>query len=448
MLKNHFRFFIIAFLLFDCLNVNAQDVLVKGQLSNTGTSKYIYLSKLFGSKVSVVDSVKHTEGKFSFNKPDRFERGFYKIGAQPSGTSVTLILGEPNVNVSGDLAEGGKASIEQSQENAVYFTYQQLNDNQNKTSSFFQKQAEQLRSQQLSEADFQKEIGKLQAKFDSLALNYNQSSNSLIAQNPGLFITKVMSMFMNIDTAKANTFFGDAEYNDSELCNGDMLSSKISIYFQRFLNPDINSWKQGANTLLTQFPAGTNSRQVLYLTTIDMFGPYDQDFSRELAVRYLKEYPQSSYAKQALANAPKGSPVVGDEAPLISLAGVDGKTIHLKSLRGKVVLLDFWASWCGPCRQENPNVVRAYNAYKSKGFTVFSVSLDENKEKWQAAIAKDGLVWPNHVSDLKGWKSSAAALYNVKGIPATFLLDKKGVVVATNLRGEALEQKLKELLNE
>lgn len=448
MLKNHFRFFIIAFLLVDCLNVNAQDVLVKGQLSNTGTSKYIYLSKLFGSKVSVVDSVKHAEGKFSFNKPNQFERGFYKISAVPNGTSITLILGEPNVKVSGDLAQGGKASIEQSQENAVYVTYQQLNDNQNKISTFFQKQAEQLRSQQLSEPVFQQEIDKLQAKFDSLSISYNQSSATLIAQNPGLFITKVMNMFTNIDTVKATSFFREAEYKDAELCNGDMLSSKISIYFQRYLNPDINSWKQGVNTLLTEFPANTNNRQILYLTTIDMFSPYDQDFARELAIRYVKEYPQSSYAKQALANAPKGSPTVGEEAPLISLAGVDGKIINLKSLRGKVVLLDFWASWCGPCRQENPNVVRAYTAYKSKGFTVFSVSLDDNKEKWLAAIAKDGLTWPNHVSDLKGWKSSAAALYNVKGIPATFLLDKKGVIVATNLRGEALEQKLKELLNE
>ena len=448
MLKNHFCFFIIAFLLVDYLNVNAQDVLVQGQLSNTGTSKYIYLSKLFGSKVSVIDSMKHMQGKFSFNRPTNFERGFYKISATPKGTSVTLILGEPNIKVSGDLSEGGKASIELSQENAVYITYQQLNDNQNKLSAFFQKQAEQLRTQQLPEADYQKEINKLQLKFDSLSTSYNLSTSSLISQNPSLFISKVMSMFMNIDTVQALRFFKPSEYNDTEFCNGDMLSSKINIYFQRYLNPDLNSWKQGVTTLLTQFPVNTNSRQVLYLSTIDMFGPYDQDFSRELALRYVKEYPHSYFAKQALANAPKGSPVAGDEAPLISLPSVEGKVINLKSLRGKVVLLDFWASWCGPCRQENPNVVRAYNTYKSKGFTVYSVSLDESKEKWQAAIAKDGLVWPNHVSDLKGWKSSAAALYNVKGIPATFLLDKKGVIVATNLRGEALEQKLKELLTE
>lgn len=448
MLKNHFRFFIIAFLLVDSLNVNAQNILVQGQLSNTGVSKYIYLSKLFGNKVTVIDSVKNVQGKFSFNKSEKFERGFYKISAVPNGTSVTLVLGEPNVKVTGDLSTGGKASIEQSQENAVYITYQQLNDNQNKLSTHYQKQADQLRSQQLSETDYQKQINLLQAQFDSLSISYNQSSSALVAQNQGLFISKVMSMFINIDTAKAATFFRPSEYTDPELCNGDMLSSKISIYFQRYLNPDLNSWKQGVNTLLGLFPANTNNRQVLYLTTIDMFSPYDQDFARELAVRYSKEYPLSSYAKQALANAPKGSPIAGEEAPLISLAGVDGKVIHLKSLRGKVVLLDFWASWCGPCRQENPNVVRAYNTYKSKGFTVYSVSLDDNKEKWQAAIAKDGLVWPNHVSDLKGWKSSAAALYNVKGIPATFLLDKKGVVVATNLRGEALEQKLKELLNE
>jgi thiol-disulfide isomerase/thioredoxin len=126
--------------------------------------------------------------------------------------------------------------------------------------------------------------------------------------------------------------------------------------------------------------------------------------------------------------------------------GLDGKARKLSDLKGKVVLIDFWASWCGPCRRENPNVVRAYQQYKSKGFEVFSVSLDKAKEPWEKAIEQDGLVWPNHVSDLAGWSNVAAAAYGVTAIPATFLIDQEGKVVATNLRGPALANKLNELL--
>jgi thiol-disulfide isomerase/thioredoxin len=110
------------------------------------------------------------------------------------------------------------------------------------------------------------------------------------------------------------------------------------------------------------------------------------------------------------------------------------------------VLIDFWASWCGPCRRENPTVVRAYQKYKDKGFEIFSVSLDSDKTRWTQAIAQDGLVWPNHVSDLAGWRNAAAGAYGVSSIPATFLLDRNGNIVGTNLRGPALEARLSELL--
>jgi len=132
-------------------------------------------------------------------------------------------------------------------------------------------------------------------------------------------------------------------------------------------------------------------------------------------------------------------------APDIQLEDPNGKVIALSSLKGQVVLLDFWASWCKPCRQENPNVVAAYNKYKAQGFTVYSVSLDEKKGAWEQAIKADNLSWVNHVSDLKGWQSSAAALYGVQSIPASFLIDKNGVVIGQNLRGAALEQKLQEV---
>ena len=135
----------------------------------------------------------------------------------------------------------------------------------------------------------------------------------------------------------------------------------------------------------------------------------------------------------------------GGEAPEISLMSPDNKKVTLSSLRGKIVMIDFWASWCGPCRRENPNVVRLYQKYKDKGFEIMGVSLDTDRNRWKAAIEADGLTWI-HGSDLKGWRSAPAGLYQVHSIPQTFLLDKEGKIIAKGLRGEALANKLEELL--
>ncbi len=133
-------------------------------------------------------------------------------------------------------------------------------------------------------------------------------------------------------------------------------------------------------------------------------------------------------------------------APDLIMKSPEGKEIKLSSLKGKVVLVDFWASWCGPCRKENPNVVRLYNKYKNKGFTIYSVSLDTEKSSWVNAIEQDGLIWPNHVSDLLGWKSFVVKLYGFDAIPHTVLVGKDGNIIDIGLRGKALEDKLAELL--
>lgn len=135
----------------------------------------------------------------------------------------------------------------------------------------------------------------------------------------------------------------------------------------------------------------------------------------------------------------------GQIAPDFTQNDPDGKPISLKDFRGKYVLIDFWASWCGPCRVENPNVVRAYERFKSKNFTVFGVSLDREKPKWLKAIADDQLNWPN-VSDLKFWQNEVAQLYKVTGIPQNFLLDPEGRIIGKNLRGEALDAFLEKTL--
>jgi len=184
-----------------------------------------------------------------------------------------------------------------------------------------------------------------------------------------------------------------------------------------------------------------------YLYQFSMGGPsVDQSRIADAYVKLDTTIKQSFYGKKLKdgLNVNQNT-AIGAVAPAIELGTPDGKSLSLASLKGKYVLVDFWASWCGPCRQENPNVVKAYNQYKDKNFTILGVSLDNDKAAWQQAIASDKLTW-NHVSDLKGWESTTAAAYGVQAIPANFLLDKDGKIIAKNLRGEELDKKLAELL--
>jgi thiol-disulfide isomerase/thioredoxin len=207
-----------------------------------------------------------------------------------------------------------------------------------------------------------------------------------------------------------------------------------------------------------------NAVNIIFTSTIlpspDMgfnnWDPKNLDLLKKMSQAFQKQHPESPITRALLDQ----TAVIETEyqkhlemssgsmsAPEIALKNPNGTEMRLSNLKGKVVLVDFWASWCQPCRKENPNVVRLYKKFKSKGFEIFSVSLDQDPKAWKDAIAKDGLIWPNHVSDLMGWQTPLVQQFGLQSIPYTVLLDREGKIIGVSLRGEQLERKLEEVLN-
>jgi len=282
---------------------------------------------------------------------------------------------------------------------------------------------------------------KVTGNWDALE-NYNVegSAGSASLRN---FVALIRENLRDINTMSIIIDSLKAKNNDSLLTAAKKDMEDYKFKFTRYIEMYADTTKF--------FPVAMFSAQMLNPAV-------EKDYLLAFSQSLTRRFPHATQAKEFESRInkmltgpsqqqaePSAGPAEGATAPDINLPTPDGNKVALSSFKGKYVLLDFWASWCGPCRHENPNVVAAFQKYKGKNFTVFSVSLDNNKDKWQEAIKHDNLTW-THVSDLKGWESGAAAMYGVQSIPANFLVDPSGKIIARDLRGDDLEAKLQEVL--
>lgn len=292
-------------------------------------------------------------------------------------------------------------------------------------------------------------VKELLAEHDSLAYNNLWDKKS----NQSKWVNHVVEMLMPSlkSAAGQKAAYQQLMVNDKQ--NADALVAQSQDNVSRV----VSKYQQAYNELDAYMTARlkdaikANKEDICVLMFLDIFSR-DQNAAlhNEVISALHNKYPDHAIVKDRwnYMNSPASKVAIGAIAPDLEFPDPDGKMRKLSDLRGKVVLVDFWASWCGPCRRENPNVTNIYSKYHDKGFEVFSVSLDSDAASWKRAIEADKLVWPNHVSDLKKWQSKAAAMYGVSSIPSTFLLDKEGRIVQRNLRGADLEKAVKQLVEQ
>jgi peroxiredoxin len=374
-------------------NKDGNGITIEGKFKNL-KNEMIYIKKITGNQLVTLDSTLSKNGKFELHI-NYEEPMFYILQVDNSNQFVYLIVDstDKDIKVTGDAKN-------------LVFTYEVKGS----------KQSEIAKPMIVHNA-------RSIMKVDSIGKIYQD----YMKNNP----SKLDSVKKSLDQVYYKIYNDEKTFLTNFISqNKGSFAALLALYQQLgprnyIFNPqkDLKTFEMVDKALMEKYPNSTHARNL-----------------HTLVIQTKEEIKKQKMMQK--------SGWIGKEAPDIAYPGPDGKIYKLSDLRGKYVLLDFWASWCAPCRRESPNLVANYNKYHSKGFEIFQVSLDRNKDSWIKAIKDDHLDKWYHVSDLKYWSSEPAKLYGVRAIPSNFLIDKNGKIIATNLRGQRLGEKLKEIFGE
>jgi len=379
---------------------------------------------------------------------------FYYLGTSPQ-ENIPLILGnEPEVVVEGNCSSMRESQIVVSDLNQAYVNLRStINELAQRTGRLFT---------QLQRAKDDDERQRLITDIKGLDQEKEVMLETMQADNPYLgkilALNTYISYLSNQDEYDneleyfANESFAFVDFSDPALNNMPWVYQSVQRYAQTLLQV-LRSTEQQAfyfDQLLDQIPEQSSAKKLalggIIAAAERQKSPLYVAYAKKYIDLFGEEHPR--LAASLAQKVKKASRLaIGSVAPDFAQETPEGESIALSDLRGNYVLIDFWASWCGPCRRENPNVVRLYNEYKDAGFTILGVSLDRNRDRWLKAIDTDGLTW-HHVSDLKGWQNEVAQEYEIRSIPRTLLVDPEGVIIGKNLRGGDLENKLREIFGD
>lgn len=456
-MRNIASLFLVLSLLISSTNLFAQkEVQISGKLTSCSADslRIFVLDGVSLRQVAVMPVRIQGEDKVFSIKISKVPLGFYFLGLGQRNNTVPLILGqEEQLYLEGACDNFAKAVIGNS---PMHVSLQQANQ---KLDSW-QKEMSRLIGEYRVASRAKRDLSDIEARMAKVDGLKQGLIEDLKKTDP--FIAKVVGLkvYLSYQTAGAG-FSNEADY----------FAAKF-FQFVNLADPDYNripqfhdAFKSYANSLgqvglashaiidyaekqVAFIPQPSSAHKAAILGLAAGFQGKDEDAFAKYAAKYLEFYPQDNPAisQQISKNLELvKNRLIGGTAPEIRLPTPEGDTLSLEDYRGKYLLVDFWASWCGPCRRENPNVRRVYAAYKDKGFEILGVSLDRSEANWLKAIEQDKLPW-KHVSDLKQWKSIAAKTYGVHSIPYTVLIDPDGKIIAKRLRGAGLEKELERLL--